>query len=763
MKKRVLIAIFFASALSVSAQFKGVVFEDNNKNGVFDRGEKPLSGVIVTDGETSVKSDVNGVYELPTRDSVKFVTVSTPNGYTYVGNFYHRVESAKNFDFGLKRVVNEPNKFIHISDNETYVYKSWIDNLKDYVATNPTSFIALTGDICYEKGLAFHGLNFTSEDMGTRVVTTLGNHDLVGENHSGEKLFEEMFGPVWYSFNVGGVHFVVTPMAGGDRYPGYTTDELIEWLKGDLAMVGKDTPLVFFNHDLVFQSGEYKYKTKTSEFDLGDYNLKGWFYGHWHVNLFKEMGGVKTYGTSAPDKGGIDYSPACFRVVDFDNKGEMQSELRYSGVDKNVVSNVTKSGNIAANIYSSGAYVASATVKSGKNSYPLTQKSDWAWAGVVPKGGDLILETKFNDGSFVKSQIGTQKSVQSPTLEWAANYLGANTYMSAPIVSGDVVIYATIDDNASSKCGLTAVSRINGELLWSFMSENSIKNNFVSDGRSVFACDLTGVLYKLDINSGKLLGKMNLHDYILPTNNLGMAINGSVVYAGHGSSLSAVDTESFKKIWTTDAKVGGEGTNLTMTVANGVLFSGGYWRGRYAFDKKTGALLWNVSQNGASFCASSAAPYKDLVYYVTPEYIIEADAKSGEMLRTAKSLESLGSTSAPLVTDDLIILGTSGEGVVAYSRKTLKQVWNFKTRPALVYTVAYTQDYEKTVESSPVLKDGVLYFGGSDGYLYAIDSANGTFKWNYNIGSPILSKVELDNKGNLFVNDFGGTLYKFNL
>ena len=37
-------------AFSAEASYTGHVFIDKNKNGIFDKGEKPLSGVMVSDG-----------------------------------------------------------------------------------------------------------------------------------------------------------------------------------------------------------------------------------------------------------------------------------------------------------------------------------------------------------------------------------------------------------------------------------------------------------------------------------------------------------------------------------------------------------------------------------------------------------------------------------------------------------------------------------------------------------------------------------------
>lgn len=740
------------------SQYRGKVSEVNTKKGI--------QGVVVSDGVSSVKTDAKGDYELPANDSVKFVTVVTPSGYTYTDSFYKRIGETNDFNFAVRKVANEPLRFIHISDTETYVYKSWLDDMKSFIKNEPTSFVVLSGDICYEKGLKFHVNTFTTEELGCRAVPTLGNHDLVGENYSGEKLFEEMFGPVWYSFDVGGVHFVVTPMAGGDRWPGYTQDKFIKWFKGDLDQVSKDTPIVVFNHDIVFYDGDFTYKTDKNILSLNDYNLKGWFYGHWHVNHFKEFkNGVKAYGTSAPDKGGIDHSPSSFRVIDFDSKGELNSELRYTSVKNSVVSNLAMNSVLNVNAYSSGASTNSVTAKVGAKSYPLVKNSGWRWSVKLPEGvseKEITVETQFTDAKL-QSYVGLNASGLAPFVEWSVNYVdGGSTYMSAPVDGGDKVFYAVTDDDKSENCGLIAVDKSTGKLLWKFKSDFSIKNNFVFDGNSVYAADLGGVLYAVNGNTGECVRRLELHDYILPTHNLGITLDKGVIYAGHAKSLSAIEASTFKVLWKNSEWGGGEGTVLSIVVENGILHTGGYWNGRYTHDARTGKLLWKTSANGTTYSEASATPYKDLLYYLSPTHLFEADPMTGEVMRSAKSAHMLGTASKPIVTEDLIIVGTTDKGVAAYRRKTLLPVWTFRTKPAMVYTAAYSQDYEQTVEGSVTLVGDKLYFGASDGCLYAIDCSTGSFIWSISLGAPILSSVAVSD-GSLFVNDLGGTLYKLKL
>lgn len=69
MKRLSVILLSFLLYLPLCAQFKGTVYVDTNQSGTFDKGDKPLVGVMVTDGMNVVKTDKKA--GSPYRDSRK--------------------------------------------------------------------------------------------------------------------------------------------------------------------------------------------------------------------------------------------------------------------------------------------------------------------------------------------------------------------------------------------------------------------------------------------------------------------------------------------------------------------------------------------------------------------------------------------------------------------------------------------------------------------------------------------------------------------
>ena len=162
MKKTFLISCLLVASFPVMAAYTGHVYVDKNKNGVFDKGEKPMSGVKVSDGLNVVETAADGSFTLPGHAGERFIFITTPSGYKTYNRHYHKIEDKQaSYDFGLMPYdgglgKDGSHKYIHIADTEIFNTKNhdeWVNNVRDYAANEHAAFIIHTGDICYEKGL----------------------------------------------------------------------------------------------------------------------------------------------------------------------------------------------------------------------------------------------------------------------------------------------------------------------------------------------------------------------------------------------------------------------------------------------------------------------------------------------------------------------------------------------------------------------------------------------------------------------------------
>lgn len=822
MKRQLLtLAAVCLSATSLFAAHTGRVFTDNNRNGLFDPGERGMKGVAVSDGLHVVLTDAEGHFSLPGHAKERFLFITTPSGYMTFNRHYNRIETGKEqhlfglmpYKGGIQR--DGSHSFIHISDTEifnTINHEDWTANLRDRAAQEQSAFIVHTGDICYEAGLNRHIEIMNSANMNCPVYYTIGNHDLV-KGAYGEELFESLYGPVFYSFDVGNVHYIVTPMLGGDHAPSYKKEDVYHWLKNDLAVVDKQKSIVVFNHDLLTTEDHFIYGINEKEqIDLNAHNLKAWLYGHWHINYIRRQGEVLAISTASLDKGGIDHSTSAFRLLHVDKGGNLSSTLCYTYINKalriasiqNEQAVVTAKGTIplTVNSYSSVAATQSVTYscrvgdRQLMSNRPLRQQTDWSWHAEIPaatlQAGDRVVvrvKAHYANGEIAETSesfryapgtkqqpavegewnnllgnaqhigISTAKLTAPLQLAWIKN-VGANLFMSSPLVYNNNIYVASVDENLAGEAHLYALDSRTGDLYWKYTLRNSIKNSIVAEAGLIFAQDAEGWLYAVDADNGKLRWEKKLQVNGLPALIDGLVAADGVLYAGTGKGLCAIEATSGTVRWTNSAWGQGEGTTTTLALGNNVLIAGAQWSALYANDATTGELLWKAGKAGLSDRGASAAIHGDRLYIISGKSLFLMDIHNGDILMRKELPYSVNVTSTPLVTDKEILFGTAYNGLVAVDKETMEPKWNLKTGDALIYTSPYSRKPASTIETSPLLVGNTLYIGASDGTLYGISPSDGKAIWKHHTGAPIFSTVAVS--GNLLIaTDFGGNVYGF--
>lgn len=813
---REIISIFIISvfALSGYAQYSGKVFVDENDNGIYDSGEKLLKGIKVSDGLNVVETESDGKFVLPGHEKERFIFITVPSGYKAVYNHYRKIDdSTVSYDFGIvPYTVGIDNKgshrFIQITDTEISQVQgneNWAENLHRYSVNEKVAFIVHTGDICYENGLKSHIKLVNTRNMDVPVYYCIGNHDLVKGKY-GEELFENIYGPVYYSFDVDNVHYIVTPMAGGDYWPGYTKDDVCRWMKNDLEHVKPGTPVYVFNHDILTEGDKFIYSGKSESINLNEYNLKAWIYGHWHINHIKKQGDVYTVCSSTIDKGGIDHSTSSYRVMRVDRKGDFVSEMRYAYIDNQLCisspSGKTASNTINVNVYSSNASTEQVTytcmygekviIKDRK----LNPKTDWTW------GAELSLDSKYYDKELKllvtaefsngEKRVEEKKFEYSPgevlvelggnwtnllansehiggiiscpldsllNLAWSTN-VGGNIFMTSPIVYNGMVYIASVDDDNRGRAAIYALEAKTGKIVWKHHVEGSIKNTIAIDKDKVFAQDIYGIIYAIDCNNGSLCWKKDIGMGVLPSLTEGLATKDGILYAGTGKYLQAIDASTGEMLWQNRDWGQNQGSTATLSVSDEVIIGSTQWGALYGNDVKTGKMLWSKSQDGLGFRASSPAIKDGLLYLISDKAFFIMDAKKGDIIVRKDLPYSVDATSTPVISENEIIFGTSRDGLVALDRSTLNEKWHCPVGKALIYTSSYTRPDSQTIETSPIIVENTVFVGASDGYLYAVDKNKGSITAKYDLGAPIFSSVSFS--GNtLFVSDFGGNVYAF--
>jgi outer membrane protein assembly factor BamB len=246
---------------------------------------------------------------------------------------------------------------------------------------------------------------------------------------------------------------------------------------------------------------------------------------------------------------------------------------------------------------------------------------------------------------------------------------------------------------------------------------------------AVFVGSADGALYALDAASGSVSWAFQTGDRIRAT----PAIGEGVVYIGSWDGyLYALDAATGALVWKTLLGVDGSPRYLTLPiqstayVAGGVVYCASRKAATFALDAATGTVLWETSNGSGNWLESSPVARGKYVYIGSSlaSNLNIYDATSGEE-RSHFSL-AVAAWSTPLVTDGVAFIGSEGNpnGVDLGGGMWAVDIGpsGGLAEPRWFYPVSGSQEPAgyNGVNSSPQLADGVLYFGGLDGRLYAL-------------------------------------------
>ncbi|MBI1782722.1 MAG: metallophosphoesterase, partial [Sphingobacteriales bacterium] len=252
----------------------GYVFIDNNQNGIKDGNEEGIKNVAVSDQVNVVTTDVNGFYQL-SNSGYGIVFISLPDGYT-TKNFWQKANS--NLSFALTK-TKPVTSFSFIQASDTHISEKSLERMNRFRAlvdsVNP-SLVLITGDLVRDalrvsekEATGYYDL-FKNEIQKVKQPVWLvpGNHEIFGiERHLslvssknplyGRNMYRSYFGPDYYSFNYGGVHFIALNSLEFEDlwYYGSIDSVQLEWLKKDIALLSPSTPVVTFQHVPFFTGG----------------------------------------------------------------------------------------------------------------------------------------------------------------------------------------------------------------------------------------------------------------------------------------------------------------------------------------------------------------------------------------------------------------------------------------------------------------------------------------------------------------------------
>ncbi|HEY4133278.1 MAG TPA: metallophosphoesterase [Gemmatimonadaceae bacterium] len=256
----------------------GIVFLDLNGNGIRDAGEPALPNVVVSNQDTVVTTGSDGAFRMNSAGT-GVVFVSVPDGYRAVGKFWRAASDGQPLAFGLARAPESDElTFAHASDTHLSAASlSRTQRLRAVVDSIHPDFLIITGDLVRdalrvpesEATKVYEMFAHERSLFHTPVVTIPGNHENFGIERDtshvsksnplyGRGMYHHYFGPDYFSFTRGGIHFVGLNTVDIDdqHYYGHVDSLQLAWLKRDLALIPPNMPVVSFDHIPFFTTFE---------------------------------------------------------------------------------------------------------------------------------------------------------------------------------------------------------------------------------------------------------------------------------------------------------------------------------------------------------------------------------------------------------------------------------------------------------------------------------------------------------------------------
>lgn len=635
---------------------------------VTDKSGNPLENIKISDGRNIVYTDKNGEYSITGFERTHLIYVCALT--ELVSDWFRYVEEDGRYDFVIEPVNTSNNVcFFHLSDTEieNRADTSWVDFVRDKAEKHQPHFIMHTGDLCRKDGVLKHIEVFNEKTAGRPVRYAIGNHDFIGERY-GEEIYERLYGPCWYSFDMGDTHFIVTSIGKGDNPSGYESTDQWLWLENDLKTNKKS--VVMFNHNLC-SSDETGFVITEGDFslDLKKHRLKAWFFGHYHYHFMHRHNGIFSVCSARPDSGGIDSSAGGVRKVILKD-GNVFSEMLYNAPE------CKKSEGFIWQTQLQGRVEFSTPQTDGKSIYIGTMDD-----GHPKKCGVYCLDIKTgeinwyfktengikNDVAFDDGNVYAQDSTgilyclnaNNGSLVWSAH----SPLLKAAYTRANVLIVNNLVIAGAGR-HTYAYDKRTGEPVWNC----DIGRSDASPSRFVYNryknCIIANAQWKamsaIDANSGKLIWSNGTQPLWFRTSS--PLVTKDAIYTCGNTSIIKVDVNSGEIIKTADVGFKLDSASAPV-LENGILYVPTGKKGVIAVDKDS---------------------FKIMKFYKTePSRLYTPPYEYGDMQTVEGS---------PIIDNENIIFSASDGNVWVYKKDSGKLISKYKIGAPSLVTPIVTDD-----------------------------------------------------------------------
>jgi eukaryotic-like serine/threonine-protein kinase len=354
---------------------------------------------------------------------------------------------------------------------------------------------------------------------------------------------------------------------------------------------------------------------------------------------------------------------------------------------------------------------------------------------------------------------------QTGTAKW--QFKTGSRVVSSPAVSGGAVYFGSYDGN------FYALNAADGKLLWKFKTggERRFEGTHLHGSQpvsetmpdpfdvylsspaiwrdAVYFGSGDGNIYALNAKTGAKLWSFKTGDVVHASPGID---DGTLFVGSWDSYFYALDAQSGSVKWR--FKTGEDpdthnqvGIQSSAAIMDGTVFFGCRDSHLYALDEQTGGKKWSIDLHG-SWVIASPAVRDGKVYFATSDsgLFYAVNASDGSVIFSV-DFQHWPTFGSPAIAGDMLYTGSWRGTLTAINLSKQKEAWAYQTDASKRlgpdftkadgtpnYGAAYASDfYDDLITgftrmmalgaflSSPVIDDGVIFVGSTDGNVYALD------------------------------------------
>jgi outer membrane protein assembly factor BamB len=312
-----------------------------------------------------------------------------------------------------------------------------------------------------------------------------------------------------------------------------------------------------------------------------------------------------------------------------------------------------------------------------------------------------------------------------PKIKWKFN--SGSSFFSSPVVSENMVYVGDLNGV------LYAIDVLSGKEKWRFQTKGEIRSNTCIGVENLYLNGGDGILYALNKKTGVPVWhfetrgerKYDFADYFHSTPVLA---NGILYFGSGDGNLYAVDAESGNLVW---QFLSGNIVHTTPAICKDKIFFGSFDGYVYALNLVNGQIVWKFKTVGHRYfpmgeVQGSPSVYKNLVLIGARDYNVYALDQNKGFCHWNKSF-TRGWGLCNNIADSILYIGTADERVmIASDPETGRELWNISMEFLIFGNNAYSKS--------------MLYVGTTMGKLHGIDRDSGKKIWSFETESYLKNR-----------------------